>query len=173
MKLPEKRVKITFNHNTEILDKLDAIVTQTGAKSRNDALGNAIIQVYNQLFNITNEDGEEEDTVINIVSKYKNHISRLRKRSLTVLNNLSTGKIGYKEGLAEIDNINKIIAFTRNMSRLDGDINNILFNARDSVRALLTERTIQLGDDRNDIIASQAEHRMNMDMIKISVGIED
>lgn len=170
MKLPSKRVKITFNHTEDVLEKLDAISHQLGTKSRNDTLGKIIEKVYNEMFNI---DGEEKDTVVNIVTKYKQQIARMRKKSFAIFSDLNSGKMGYQEAITELNQIEKIISFTKNMSRLDGDINNILFSAREVAKVEIANQTLDVSRDRNDIIASQANHRANIDMIRLAEEIED
>lgn len=170
MKLPSKRVKITFNHTEDVLEKLDAILHQLGLNSRNETIGVIIDKVYNELFQV---DGEERDTVVNIVTKYKKQIAVLRKKSFAIMNDLNTGKIGYNEATEELNKIEKIISFTRNMSRIDGDVNNILFSAREVVKAQIAKENLEVSKDRNDIIASQANHRANIDMIRLADEIED
>lgn len=156
------------------IDKLEAIRSQLSVTSRKDTIVYLVETVYSELFG-----GSISDQRLTIICDYKEQIGDLRVATMKLFKEINACD---KEDELEIkmkkmNTINKQIEMLKSLSRLDGDINNILFSASESAKVQMSEDKNISTNTRNGISTQYLKHKINMDVntrvAKITHGEEE
>lgn len=155
-------VKRSFSltYDSTVEEKMNAIMFKLQQPSKAKTIIACIDKVYNELFT------DAKDDEVNIVTDYKSLLNNLRIEVISLTNQLLTGKKTDKpETMIRLNEAKALINIIKELTRLDGDVNNIFFNAKDCAKHLIDLEGNEIKRDKNEVLAEQFNHKVTMDYI--------
>lgn len=151
----------SLTYDTTVESKIEAIMLNLQLPSKAKAIIACINKVYNELF-----EGKEDDDV-NIVTDYKAMMNDLRIEVVSLTNSmLKEKKSDRMATMQQLKEVKEMLAVIKELSRLDGDVNNIFFNAKDTAKHMIDLEGNDIKKVKNDVLIGQFNHKVTMDYVE-------
>jgi len=151
----------SLTYDSTIEEKINAIMYNLQMSSKAKTVIACINRVYSDIF-----DGKKDDEV-NIVTDYKSMMNDLRIEVVSLTNKmLKEKKSNRAEIIQQLKEVKEMLSVIKELSRLDGDVNNIFFSAKDNAKYLIDTEGNEIKKVKNDVLIGQFNHKVTMDYVE-------
>lgn len=155
----KRNFSLTYDGTVE--DKINAIQCKLQLNSKAKTIIACIEKVYAEIF-----DGQKDDEV-NIVTDYKGLLNNLRVEAISLTNQLiSSSNKDKAETITRLSEVKASIGLIKELTRLDGDVNNIFFSAKDFAKHMIDVEGNEIKREKTEVEAEKFNHKVTMDYIE-------
>lgn len=155
----KKNFSLTYDNTID--EKIDALMLELQLGSKAKTIIACINKVYDDVFK------GKSDNDVNIVTDYKSMMNDLRIEVVSLTNKmLKEKKTDRMVTMQQLKEVKEMLGVIKELSRLDGDVNNIFFNAKDNAKHQIDLEGNRIKDVKNEVLIGQFNHKVTMDYVE-------
>lgn len=146
---------------SEEIEMLEAIKQSLCLLTTPETISQCIRYTYERVCGSTTE------STVDIVQSYRDDIGKLRAKIKKITSDImrSEDPEEMKALLIKLNNMNKVVNIIKNISQVDGNFNNIMFDVVSKGKLLIENEKIKMGNERNNIMRDKVQHDINISFI--------